>query len=143
MFFLHCCSISSFFQSAQDKMLRVFDPRAQLTPVQVSPLFRPSQPCQNSLQRGNQTQLFLTHTAFSHSGMRRAIYTCLKPSLRCSFVPPRLGVVINMLTVNQFTHHWPLTAVHLLLIYGCAPQAAISAALFPRVPRPHAELAPP
>lgn len=88
VFFLPCCSISFFFPSVQDKMLRVFDPRAQLTPVQVGPLFRPSQPCQNSLQRGNQTQLLLTHTAFSDSGMRRAIYTCLKPCLRCSFVPP-------------------------------------------------------
>lgn len=31
-------------------MLRVFDPRAQLTPVQVSPLIKPSPHCQNTWQ---------------------------------------------------------------------------------------------
>lgn len=41
-----------------------------------------------------------------------------------------------MLTVQQRAHHWPLTAAPLPVIYGGAARAAISAALFPRVP-PH------
>lgn len=36
--------------SCKDKMLRVFDPRAQLTPVQVSPLIKPPLQCQNTWQ---------------------------------------------------------------------------------------------
>lgn len=40
-----------------------------------------------------------------------------------------------MLTVEQRARHWPLTAAHLPVIYGSAARAAISAALFPRVPR--------
>lgn len=140
-----CCGISSFFSICAGQDAPRVRPESPADACSGRSFYSgPHKPVKTALQRGNQTQLFLTHMAFSHSGMRRAIYTRSKPCLRCSFAPPPpLGVVINMLTVNQFSHHRPLTAVHLLLIYGRAPQAAISAALFPRVPRPHTELARP
>lgn len=109
-------------------MLRVFDPRAQLTPVQVS------ESPHNTVKTPGNWEIKCSYP--TENLERTGIFvTLFMLPFTVLFSP--LHPVINMLTATQLAHHWPLTAVHLLLIYGCATQAAISAPLFPRVPIPH------